>query len=168
MTQLTSKSYFRQLNVLFFALAAGQLLLTAVFFFLINGQEAVSDKSSVNVFMIVVSVMLLNAFIVSHFLYKRQLERLKKYDTLIQKMTGYRSVLIIRLAIVETATIVSLIAFYLTGEQVFLGTAGISFAYFLFLKPVKEKIGRDLELNADEQRKIGNPDEIIAISSSQE
>ncbi len=167
MIQLTSKSYFRQLNVLFFAFVAGQLLLAAVFFFLIKNQEAGPDSSSVNVFMIVVSILLFNAFIVSHFLYKRQVERLKKYDTLVQKMTGYRSVLIIRLAIVETATIVSLIAFYLTGEQVFLGTAGIALAYFLFLKPVKEKIGRDLELNADEQRKIGNPEEIIAISGHQ-
>lgn len=166
MPQQTSKQYFTTLKLLFFALFIGQLSFLLIALYLVINNKFSGDPTLKDSFIYIVPAFMVGAIFIGQVIYKSHLTKLKQKNTLIEKMNGYKIALIIRLALLEGATLFSLIVYLLTSEVTFVAMAIIGLAYFLLLIPAANKIAVDLELNGDDRSKIDNPNEIIASTQS--
>ncbi len=164
----TSGEYFKALTIVHFALLAGQVLFALVAL-LLNTQNLMTttEDSLKNILIPIVLIFIINGVITGQIMYKKRLDKLKKEDSLFQKMSGYRSVIIVRLAFLESASFVPIIAYLLTADFVFLGSAGIAIIYFFMLKPSRNKAAMDLELSPADKIKIVDDTAIIAEVKSQ-
>jgi len=89
-------------------------------------------------------------------------------DNLIDKMTAYRSSLIIRYALLEGPALFALAAFWVSGNFMFFCFSLLNTVLFMFCLPSKRRVINELQLNNDELLAINNPSMIIAEIRSQE
>lgn len=158
-----SKEYFRSLNIIFFSLLAGQVAFVLIVFYLsLNAQNQPSDEFLNTVFLLLSIAFGLNGILTGRLIYKGKLKKLTLQPDFVIKMSEYRGVFIIRLALMEGTTLFSIIAGLITSELIFLGITGVLIVYYLSLRPLLEKIVVDLELSSSEKGKLENPEELIA------
>jgi len=159
----TSRDYFKSIKIIFFSLLGAQTMFALVTLYLNLASTPLSESSNSvkNIFLIIAAVLALNGLVTGNIIYKSRLRKFTKNSNLKVKMGEYRTTLLIRLAMLEGSTIFSLVAYLMTADLLFLGFAGMTFAYFVFLNPSKETITLDLELSPTEKALIENPDEII-------
>jgi hypothetical protein len=158
----TSKAYFRSLRIIHFALIFGLLLFAAIVIFLYASGSLEKDDSITDVMLIVVGIMALFGFFGNRIIFKSKLKSAKNMSELSDKMNGYRSAFVTRLAIIEGPALFSIIGYQVTGSIYFLGFTGLLIAAFLANKPSIQKACEDLELNHEDSQKLNDPDAIIA------
>ena len=158
--QQTSAQYFKSLNILHYILAAAQLLFAILAFILQKENKFIITPAS-NALRYVVSLIAVIGVAGGAILYQRQVNDVKTKKNLSDKLTAYRSVIIARGAFLEFPSLFAIIAFILTGEILFLGLTGSLIALFVFLRPTKEKVIKDLQLSAEEILIINNDDSIV-------
>ena len=162
MTKQTSKQYFQTLTILFFAMLTGQVLFIFIALYLIIGKQIIIDSSLQSILTYLVPIFIIGSILIGQMIYKSFLSRLKLKRNLMEKMNGYKSALILKLAFIEGATLFAIVSYILTGDILFIAIAGISILYNLTLKPNISKIAIDLELNTLEKKQIEDPEETIA------
>jgi len=159
--QQTSGEYLKSLNILFLALLMGQVSFAAITYYLNIGVEPQTGVTR-NMLIIVALFLMMNGFVLGNFLYKNQIRRVRDFNTLNFRLGGYRSAFILRLALLEGASLFSIVAYLLTADLIFMVIAGLIVAYFIFLRPNVNKIAMDLDLERSDKVKLENPDAIIA------
>jgi hypothetical protein len=157
----TAKQYFRTLNVIHYALLAGQLLFAGVALYLTYGKNQVMNAPK-EVFIYVVPLMAVLAVLVGQAIYRIKTKKLIRYQSLTAKMTEYLSIFIIRLAFIEGASLFAIVVYLMTVETIFMGIAVLLIVYFVLLRPTRIKIAMDLELNASDKMKLEQADALIA------
>ncbi|PKP09034.1 MAG: hypothetical protein CVU09_13290 [Bacteroidetes bacterium HGW-Bacteroidetes-4] len=157
----TSKQYFRSLSLIHYALLAGQLVFAGVALYLTYGKTQLVDSPK-GVFIYVVPLIALLAVLVSQAIYRLKIKKLISYQSLIPKMTEYQSIFIIRLALIEGASLFAIVVYLLTIEAIFMAIAVLLIVYFVLLRPTREKIALDLELNPSDKMKLEQADALIA------
>lgn len=160
----TSQEYFKSIKIIYFALLAGQLIFLFITLYL-NLELSFSQESSDilwDIFLIIALTLALNGFVTGQLIYKNRLKKIKKYTELKTKMGEYKGAFLIRLAMLEGATLFSIVIYLITANLMFIGIAGIVIIYFVYLNPTRDKISFDLELNSTEKLLIENPNEIIS------
>lgn len=160
--KLTSRQYFRSLNLVHFGLLAGQVVFAAAVLIVHSGLPSRPDDYLTKILLILVSAVVINGFVTGNILYNRQLKRIRTTGDLIAKMTNFRGAMIVRLALLEGASLFAVVASLITGELLFLTMTGLIIAYFLTLKPSPGRVISDLDLDETERRKVEDPNEIIA------
>lgn len=161
--QQTSKEYFRSLYILHIALMTGVLLFSILSVFLVSsGSMAKNDTGLDAIFIKVVPALVLIALIIAVWSYNKRLARLKGMRELKQKLTGYRSVFIIRTAWVEGSGIFAIMAYLLTGNYLYIGIAGLLVLLFLIWVPTREKVANALDLSTQERSIVSDPNAIVA------
>ena len=160
--KVTSKQYFRINNLLYFALLSGQIVFSAITLFLNHGLMFQPDPSLRDIFIYIVPLFVLNGFVTGNIIYKNRLKKIKKFNSLTSKMTEYRGAIIIRMALLEGASLFSIVIYLITADIAFIAMAGIVVLYFLLLKPSREKVILELELNSTERMKVESDEELIA------
>lgn len=163
--QQTSGEYFKSLNILFLALLMGQVSFAAISYYLNLGVKPEMGVTR-NMFIIVALFLMMNGFVMGNFLYKYQIKRVRDFAKLSFKLGGYRSAFILRLALLEGASLFSIVAYLLTADITFLVIAGLIVAYFIYLRPSIDKVALDLGLDRSDSLKLENPDAIIAEYTS--
>jgi hypothetical protein len=163
-----SRDYFRSIKIIFFALLAAQLTFALAALYLNLGSESPKENTNSmrSVFLIIALIIALNGLVTGNMIYRNRLRKITQNPNLSAKLDEYRSTLLIRLAMLEASTLFSLVAFLLTGDLIFIGFAGMTIVYFVFLNPTKATIAFDLELNIAEKAMIENPDAIINGSNN--
>lgn len=162
----TAKVYFFGLQITFWTIIASQIIFLLVSLFL-KQKELITNEEELNtIFTYLVPVLALGAIGGSSFLTKTKINQAKANEIFTKKMTIYRSVLIIRSVILEVPTSISIVAYLLTGNLLFLGIALLMLALYIPIKPSREKAASELELSPEEREKINSltSDEIIAYS----
>jgi hypothetical protein len=164
MIQQSSKEYLGSLNLVFYGLLAGQIIMGIIFIFVNQSTTTplLTDPRTVNILLIFLALLLIQGVFVSNLLYKKKLRNAAKLDLLLQKTAAYRSALVLRMAMLEVPVIFSIILFYLTSNYLNLAIAGVIILYFASLRPNREKISRELDLNPSDQHKMETPDEVVA------
>ncbi|MGE4288291.1 MAG: hypothetical protein AB7E36_06350 [Salinivirgaceae bacterium] len=157
----TSKQYFRTLNVIHYALLAGQLVFAGTVLYLAYGKTQLVDSPK-GIFIYVVPLIALLAVLLSQAIYRFRIKKLKSYNSLIPKMTEYQSIFIIRLALIEGASLFAIVVYLLTVEAIFIAIGVLLIVYFVLLRPTRIKIAMDLELNASDKMKLEQADALIA------
>jgi len=162
-TKQTSQEYFKLMQIIYFALITGQIIFAIISFYLSNtGNFDFSTKELDKIFIYIVLIFVVGGFSGSTLFFRYKLSRIKNKTSLIEKMTEYRSALIIRYALLETPSFFSLIAYLLTGNILFLGLSAIIILFFLTIKPTKNRTIFELKLNVNERQTINNNNAIIS------
>jgi len=161
--QLTSKEYFTQLNMIYFAQAGVMLIFAGVVFALVFlGKMAVSNDESFSqamTFMLVAIVVV--GFSASHFLYHSMLSKIDRTLPLNKKMPKYLGVLLVRSACLELPGLAASVVFFLTGNIYLLMIPVFTAIVFFFLRPTIDSISEDLNLTAAEKSQLNDPKTIV-------
>jgi hypothetical protein len=161
--KVTSKEYFKILDILYFSLLAGQIIFALITLYLnLSGTINAQHNEFRDIFLVLVPIFVAAGIYASHIMYKNRINITKEKLTLIEKMSDYRSALLLRWALLEFPSFFSIIAFFLTGDFFFLGITALIIVFFINIKPNIEKASIDLELSIGDKMAINDPDAIIA------
>jgi hypothetical protein len=161
--QLTTKEYFRTLAILHIALILGQVLFAGVVVLLVkSGVSFMNVDNLTGIFLYLVPITGVCGLLGSILVYKNKVNRLKGSGDLKTKMTGYRTAMILRYAIVEVPSFISIIAVMLTGNFMFFLFTGFVIMLMAYWRPSKETIISDLQLDYKEMTTLEDPKAIIA------
>lgn len=151
----TSKEALRIIKTLFYILFIGVVFSTAIVFVLIKMQgPLLQDKSLSRGFLVVTLLLAATCLSVSNILYKKRINTVGPALPLLQKLEIYRAALILYMGLCEAAAILTVIAFYMTGEILFLVIIGAIMVSMLMRRPEKFKIFNELQLDSKEQMEL--------------
>lgn len=153
--------YLRTLQALFFALLAGQILATAVLYFIekpVAGNEIASStvpEKTMTLALVVLAGL-------AYFLYHKKVESARVQTGLKEKLSDFRMACILKWAPLEVGTLSSAVLYFLTGKMFFVGMAVTVIAMFASQFPSRQRIITELDLSATEQMTLDDPNEIVA------
>lgn len=147
-----SKSFLRILTILFLALAATQTIFAILSFAQHQKTEVIIDPANDVLFIPFLATLLL-AFAVGPILYKKIIAQAHG-KTLSEKLNQYRIGIFIRYATIEGPSLFGIVIYFLSGNFFYLLISALLIVYFLTLKPSKEKIERDLNLDYKEKEQF--------------
>ncbi|MEM7513351.1 MAG: hypothetical protein AAF388_20655 [Bacteroidota bacterium] len=156
----TSKEYLSYLQLLHAALIIGQVLFAGVAIFVTSKEGPLSGDLN-DIFKLVAPILVLGGIAGSIFLPKTLLASAKESSDLKGKLQTYRTASLIKFVILEAPSLVSLVAFLMTGNYFYLGLAAIIIAVFFMNRPTTSTIINDLELNQDEARQVENEAAVV-------
>jgi hypothetical protein len=134
---------FKTLNIIYMALGAGMLLSIAVFIFLVRSGGTPSAPDLAGTMKIVVPVLGISCFGIGRFLYGMSAKKSKEETSESIKLNNYRTASLIVWATTEGPALFASVAYYLTGDPVFLAFFAIIFLGFRFSRPSIEKFQQD-------------------------
>lgn len=137
---------FKSIQIIFFALLAGQLIFLFISVFLVQSGNISTNENLFLILFIVDLMIVVPAIVVGPMIYRSFMSRVKPEMSLTEKLNLYKQGTIIKLAMVEAPTIFSIVGFLLTGSFVFLFLAiGIIILFFMH-KPSLEKFCEDFQV----------------------
>lgn len=164
----TSKDYFKGLNIVYFALIVGQLFFVTIAIFIgLNMPIAIEEAEVRMIVTIVISLLVASGISASHMIFNSKLKKIKEKSNIIEKTVEYRSVLILRYALLEGPSMLATVGYLLTGYLLFIGVVSVVITFFIILKPSKERLVFDLNLDALEKGKIFDPNEVISETNTE-
>lgn len=152
-TPTSSKIDFRSLFIVFLGLIGGQVIFAAVAYFL--NSTGNNEPSMANAdFAYLVPLVLLACFLGAYFWDRsRSSTNTQVKEELKQRMDHYRTTVVVRLAILEGANILSIIAYLLTNEYVYLVYFALGLGASLAFRPSRGQFQqRYLVSNRDMER----------------
>lgn len=155
-TPTKAKDALRAINVFFYSMIGGMLMFTIIIFALNFLQTpALFDQFLVRIFFIAVLVIAGISILMATRLYKRRITDASSQGlTLMDKLTIYRSALILYLALCEGAGLFAVIVYFLTGYNLLLIIIGVVLLAMLMKRPEKSKIFNELQLSSQEQLEL--------------
>ncbi|MDX2302421.1 MAG: hypothetical protein NW226_06450 [Microscillaceae bacterium] len=158
---MNSKQYLTSLTIIHLGLLMGQVIFGVIAFFL-NSQEDFStegDNSDLrNIFIYLVPFLILSGVSAGFFMMRSRLSMIQQKNSLAEKLQEYRTVLIMKYALMEGPALVALVAYLLTADLMFLGLAALVIVFFVLERPSKDKIIMDLALNSEGRSALQNPE----------
>ena len=128
---------FKLNNILFLAIAAGQIFIFAIFLFLVESGNNGANKEPDSIFLFVVPFLGMIMMFLSRLVYNQNLMKVSPNDSLNDKMARYRIFKIICWAMLEGAGLFSLVAFFLTANYLYVVVFIFVFGFFLFNRTIK-------------------------------
>jgi MFS family permease len=154
----TSGEYFRSLIIVFFGLIIGQVIFGLLSFFLVSTKRFSSEGTDLSsVFIYVVPIFVLAGFILSSLLFKNRLKAIDRKSSLMIKLDAYRAALILRYALLEGPSMFAIVVYLVTGGIIFILLAALIVLYFVTIRPNKENVIKDLDLNPNEEQILNDP-----------
>lgn len=147
------KTYLRVNSILHLALMMGQIIFAAVCLAMTGKTKIVLDNTE-DIFLIVVPAVTLFGIFVSGFMFKKSLETAVSKSYLIDKLTAYRVALIMRYAFLEAPSLLSIVAYLLTGNFGYILISGFIILYFIALRPTKDRLEKDLQLDYKQKEEV--------------
>ena len=155
-TPTKAKDALRAISVFFYAMIGGMLMFTIIIFTLNFLQApALFDRSLVRIFFIaVLAIAAMSIFMASRLYKKRITDALSPGLMLMDKLTIYRSALLLYLALCEGAGLFAVIVYFLTGYKLLLIVVAVVLLAMLQKRPEKSKIFNELQLSSQEQLEL--------------
>ena len=155
-TPTKAKDALRAIGVFFYAMLGGMTMFTVIIFVLNFLQEpAVFDQSLVRIFFTTVLAIAALSIFMAIRLYKKRIgDALSPGLTLMDKLTIYRSALILYLALCEGAGLFAVIVYFITGYKLLLIVIAVVLLAMLQKRPEKSKIFNELQLSSQEQLEL--------------
>ncbi len=144
-------TFVKTISIIHLALIAGQIIFAAAAF--MTTKNHATSKSD-EVFIYVAPILALSGFAISNISFKTLVNKIDSQSPLKTKLTAYQSALIVRFALLEGPSLFAIVSFMLTGNLIFLGVSGAIIAYFIYLRPTKQKTEDDLNLGYEEKAEL--------------
>ena len=156
------KEYFKMLSVMHIALIIGQLffLIIAVFLLSTGKMEAYLPEMR-NAFLLIVAFVTIGGIYGGDYLYSKQLETIKQLNDFKQQFTSMKTLIIVRLILLEGPSVLSVVFYIITGSWMFLIITLLIILFFFYQKPNKEKIISDMDLSDELKKLLQNEETII-------
>jgi hypothetical protein len=156
---ITSKQYFLSLKIIFFALLAGQVMFALVAFFIAKELKlSVLKGPPWEGLMFIMPNVILVAYFLGVYLFNRKLKTARTRTSLSEKLNDYRAALLVRYALMEGTTIISLILYLLSERIVFMLFAIIGILSFSTMFSSPSRVVSQFELDPYEEQKVLDPD----------
>jgi len=143
----------KTLPIIHLALLIGQVLF-GVAVYTITAQKSFSFDGSADPFIYVSLALTLGGFTTGNILFTKQLQKITPESTLSQKIASYQTAFIIRAALLEAPSLFSIVAYMQSGNLFFLAVCCLIILYFIFIRPTKDKIASDLNLDYNEKAEL--------------
>lgn len=134
---------FKIINTIYLAIGAGMLITAGVFYYLVESGGTVTDSQLASILQIAVLVAGVGGFGAGRYLYGTFSARSKAETMISQKLTHYRTALLISWAAIEGPGLFALVAYLLSGDQLFLAFFAMIFLVFVFTRPTVSKFQQD-------------------------
>lgn len=144
----TPKKILDTFSIIHFAMLAGPTVAGVIFYF----TTSVSNTSEFNqedIFVYLLPIIAMAGIFVGKFLYPKLLIPVKKKETLQQKLAGFQTASLIQYALVEGPALINIVWFSITGNLLYLTIGGVLIIYLFTLRPTKDKVELDLELQGE-------------------
>lgn len=161
MPQQTTQQYFKALTVLHFALTTGITFFIVLAYFLGGAIAPRNNEMLADIFQYMVPALAFICIAAGNVLYKKKMNDIKNKSSLTEKLNDYRAAFILRDALLEGAALFAIIAYMICNELILLGVAILLVLIFVFIKPTKDKLIKDLELSSDETVVIEDDNAVI-------
>ncbi len=159
--QQTTAVYLKALKVLFIALVTGQALFAVIAYVLKATGSFPDNTGLMSVFIYFVPALDLVCILAAHLVFKKKISMVDTNLSLTDKLNTYRAISITRWAMLEGGTLFTIIAYLLTGAQMFLVLMAFMILVFLTLSPTVKRILKELPLSSEEQEIMNDPDGLI-------
>ena len=136
----TKSPIFNQLNIIFLSMLAGQVLLLGIIHFVV-GVSPDQDDSMI----IIIPVILASAMVGAYMIYQNRKGQAAELETLEEKVAHYRSSAMLRLALMEGAVLLSIIAYFLEGNTMYLSYIAVGIMTFGYYRPSEAEFEKDYE-----------------------
>ena len=157
----TIQQYFKALTVLHYALTTGITLVIMIAYFLAGATASRNNEMLAAIFQYMVPALAFICIAAGNVLYKKRVNNIKTKNSLAEKLNDYRAAFILRDALLEGAALFAIIAYMLCDKLILLGVAILLVLIFVFIKPTKDKLIKDLELSSDETVIIEDDNAVI-------
>lgn len=166
-TQQNFAQYFRGLQILFFGLLAGQILMCCVCWYVRETRDEPLEFQE-DTWLQGIAFFSLAAAGGSLLLRKKMMESARAQSSLMAKFAGARTANITGWAMTEGATLINAVFFFLSARIEYLYTAAAVIVFFATQIPVRTKIIAELELSSAEEASLDDPDNIVIDVPSSE
>ncbi len=146
-------TYFNSMKILHLSLQLGPLLFLAIIHFALI-EPAGSDAALRETFRYLIPAFAALAIFSGRIVTSKILQAAKSERALETKMNIYRSVSIVRWALVEGVTLFAVVGYFLTSLAILALVALALSAYFFTLRPTPELLVTELELNNQDRSAI--------------
>lgn len=147
-----SATLVRTSTIIHLALLSGQAMFAFVMFSL-SEQTAIKFDNN-DPFTFIVPMFALGSIFISILLFKTLINKAVKAGSLTMKLTGYQTAAIVRMALLESAGLFSIVTYYIAGNFLFLLIAIFLMIYGIVLMPTVENIADNLQLSYDEKMEL--------------
>lgn len=161
-TQQTSKEYFRTQSILHLAMLSSQVLFALIVLVLIATESEPAFADMNNVFLYISIAAILVCVSSASIIYKKEIEKLKQYTSLKDKMKKYQSILIVRYSLVQGTSLLITVFAFLSGLHIFIILALTLSAYMFYMRPSRKAAITDLELSQMDTAMIENDNAFIS------
>ncbi|WP_295791415.1 hypothetical protein [Mucilaginibacter sp.] len=151
--EINPKAFLRMITIIYGALLVGQTLF-AIVVYSIAINPVLNLKPVNDIFFYLVPVFVIAMGFTGSLLYKKRIENARGAATVKEKIAGYQTAVITRLAPSEGATLFAIVIFMQGWNLYYLAIAALNIIYFLVLRPTRAKIEEDLNLSYDEKMEI--------------
>ncbi|PHN05439.1 hypothetical protein [Flavilitoribacter nigricans] len=148
---MNAKEVFRQTNILYFSLLAGQVLFCSVIVFAILNPETRQTGWPEGTYGLLVPAILVGVLPLVFFINNRQLSQGSEEENLPAKMAHYRTLVILRSALIEGVNLFSLVILLLENNTTFLIFFGAGLLLFLYFRPSMNEFLQHYQLDSGEQ-----------------
>lgn len=152
---MQSSETFRQTNLLYYALLAGQLIFFAIVYFVVLDRSMQQSGWPPAPFGIVIPLLLVAIFPVISSINNRQLSQGAEQADLEAKTTHYRNLVIVRSAFIEGANLFALIALLLENNTTYLFFFAAGLLLFFYFRPSADEFSTHYQLSGAEKAELG-------------
>lgn len=159
-TPVTSKQYFRTLNIIYLALLAGQCLFLAGSYLLTDkGTPPLLPPAALKLLRILLPVLIAGAYLLGRVLAGARLNKLKEIPDLPTRLRGYQSLRLLHHALLEAPVLLGILLFYLGHDPLFLVFSGLGIVVFALTgRPSRQRLETALDLPYEERALLDDPD----------
>lgn len=137
--------YFKSLYIIFSVLFIGQVLMMVVIYFILSPPN--TGEHSSDIFETILPLVMLSMIALGYYLFNLQRKTWTEATDLNIKKGAYRSGSIVKWALFEGVTIMSLIGYIISGKESFLFFSVISLLHFALHFPLRERIVREMGID---------------------
>jgi hypothetical protein len=146
MSKLSPNKYFRVLTKIYVTLIFVQLIFILIALFLRTDMHAAPESGDFDIFKILVPLFVAGGVYEGNVLYRKRIRKASQQSTLAKKLKGYRLALMLRYAFWLAPSLFAIVAYFLTGNWMYLALSLIVILLFLAKRPGMDKARQELDL----------------------
>lgn len=150
------KEQFRQINILYLALAGGQVAICAVLIFLLNQRDtnAVAEDASMEIYKMIIPFIVLFGVGAAWYMNRLRIAQGATLKSLEEKVQHFRTTVITRSALIEGPNLLVLILAFLLNQMTYFAFFALGFAAFLYFRPTVDQFIRDYQISGSEEQQL--------------
>ncbi|MEP0211913.1 MAG: hypothetical protein ABJD66_01770 [Cellulophaga sp.] len=156
---LTFKGFLKVMSVMHIAFSGGLILFTAILYFQQEKWTFSIPVSSIHI--VITPIVAITGIFLGNYIFKKKIEPVLGKKSLKQKLEVYQSALLTKYAFIEGAAFISLLFALYNSNLFYLFITIAVIIYFLFLRPTKDKIKKQLQLKGEQKEQFKRENDVI-------